>query len=294
MIHKPVLLKEILEYLKPESGQKFIDCTFGFGGHGLAILEKVLPNGKVLGIEIDKDIFDQWNLAKQRREGLVLVNDSYVNLKKIADENGFNAVDGILLDLGISSWHFDKSKKGFSFKDEESLDMRLDDRTEKSASDIVNDWSYEDLAKIFSEYGEERFSKRIAKAIVEFRRKKAIKTTADLVNIIKDAIPKKFHRGKIHFATKVFQALRIAVNDELRNIEKVLPQAVEILKLGGVLAVISFHSGEDRIIKNFFKNLKNNVEALTKKPIVPSDEEIKNNPRARSAKLRISQKVHKV
>ncbi|TRZ78120.1 16S rRNA (cytosine(1402)-N(4))-methyltransferase RsmH [bacterium] len=297
MIHTPVLLKEILEYLKPESGEKFIDCTFGFGGHSFAILEKVLPGGSVLGIEIDKDVFDQNETGidppspRLRRAsgktGLTLINDSYVNLKKIADENGFNKVDGILLDLGISSWHFDKSEKGFSFKDEEQLDMRLDSGTEKSASDIVNHWDYEDLVKIFSEYGEERFSKRIAKAITEYRKKKAIKTTADLVNVIREAIPGKFVHSKTHFATKVFQALRIAVNDELQNVEKVLPQAIEILKPGGIIAVISFHSGEDRIVKHFFKNLKNEIEILTKKPIVAGDEEIKNNPRARSAKLRV-------
>ncbi len=298
MLHTPVLLKEILEYFNPKPGQKFVDCTFGFGGHSFAILEKVLPGGSVLGIEIDKDVFDQNEIGidppspRLRRAsgktGLVLINDSYVNLKKIADKNGFKKVDGILLDLGVSSWHFDKSEKGFSFKDEEPLDMRLDCNTEKSAQDIINNWNYEDLVKIFSEYGEERFSKRIAKAITEYRKEKAIKTTADLTNIIKNAIPSKFHHSKIHFATRVFQALRIAVNDELKNVEKVLPQALEILKPGGIIAVISFHSGEDRIVKHYFKNQKDEIEILTKKPITSGDEEIKNNSRARSAKLRVA------
>jgi len=306
--HIPVLLNEVIEYLNPKSGGKFIDCTFGFGGHSKAILEKVLPDGEVIGIEIDKDVFEQSKTGIEDKTGLVLINDSYVNLKKIVDENDFNKVDGILLDLGISSWHFDKSEKGFSFKDEEPLDMRLSGATGKSAQDIVNKWNYEDLVKIFSEYGEERFSKRIAKAITEYRKKKAIRTTADLVSIIKDAIPRKFHFGKIHFATKVFQTLRIAVNDELQNVEKVLPQAVELLKSGGVIAVISFHSLEDRIVKEFFKEQSKGclcppefpvckcghkplVKIITKKPITPSDNEILINPRARSAKMRVAEKI---
>jgi len=291
MIHTPVLLNEILDYLNPRPGQKFIDCTFGFGGHSEAILEKVLPGGSVLGIEIDKDVFEQSSSVAHDKIGLTLINDSYVNLKKIADENEFNGVDGILLDLGISSWHFDKSEKGFSFKDEEPLDMRLSADTEKSAYDIINGWDYEDLVKIFSEYGEERFSKRIAKAITKCRKKKAIKTTAELIDVIKNAIPGKFHHSRIHFATKVFQALRIAVNDELQNVEKVLPQAIEILKPGGTIAVISFHSGEDRIVKHFFKNQKDKIEILTKKPIVAGEKEVVNNQRARSAKLRVSRKL---
>jgi len=261
-MHISVLQKQVLKYLDPKPNENFIDCTLNGGGHAKLILEKIKPNGKVLGIEWDKNI-----IVKLDR--LIVVNDSYVNLENIA--KGFKP-DGILFDLGMSSWHIDDSGKGFSFLKDEPLDMRYSLDNDLTAEKIVNTYSFKEIEKILKEYGEERFSKRIAKAIIENR---PIKTTFQLRDVIKTS------RGKIH---RTFQALRIAVNDELNNIKKALPQAENILNKRGRLVVISFHSLEDRIVKNFFKN--SNLEILTKKPIISSEEELKNNPRSRPAKLR--------
>jgi len=308
-MHKPVLLKQILEYLEPCPGKDFIDCTFGFGGHSLALLEKNRPDGKVLGIEQDKKVLQrikvrpfERDLASQdhysqdqtlrtvlENKRLTLVNDNFNNLKEIVKEYEFNRVNGILFDLGVSSWHFDQSGRGFSFQIDESLDMRLGSVTSKlTAGEIVNQWSEQELDKIFKEYGQERYARLIAEAIVRQRKIQPIKTTKQLVEIISQVVPKKYQHGRTHFATRIFQALRIAVNDELNNLEKALPQALKILEKNGRLVVVSFHSLEDRIVKNFFRESakKGEMEILTKKPIVPSHEEIKLNPRSRSAKLR--------
>lgn len=284
-MHKPVLIKEVLEYLNPQKGENFIDCTFGFGGHSLAILKKIEPNGKILGIDLEKSSLEE--------DRLILVNRNFADLEEIVRDNKFNKINGILIDLGLSSWHFDKSNRGFSFKGEELLDMRLDSKSELTAAKIVNEWPEEELVEIFKEYGQERFPGRIARIICEQRSKRQIKTTKELVDIIEQVIPKKHQYKKIHFATKIFQALRIAVNDEFNNLEKVLPQALRILEKNGRLAVISFHSLEDRIVKHFFRNefKKGNLEILTKKPIIPDKDEIISNPRSRSAKLRIIKKI---
>jgi len=286
-MHKPVLVKEVLEYLDPKPGENFIDCTFGFGGHSLAILERNLPDGKVLGIEQDKEVLE---LALKNKR-LILIKNNFKNLKKIVKKYEFNRVSGILFDLGISSWHFDKSNRGFSFQINEPLEMNCSEN-DLNAQEIINQWPEQELARIFKEYGEERFPGRIARVICEQRSKKQIKTTKQLVDIIEQAIPRKHRYKKIHFATKVFQALRIAVNDELNNLEKALPQALDILEPGGRLVVISFHSLEDRIVKHFFKEefKKNHLKILTKKPITPSEQEIDLNPRSRSAKLRAAEK----
>ena len=287
-MHKPVLLKEVLDYLNPQPGENFIDCTFGFGGHSLPILERISPNGKLLGIEYDKEV-----LSKSKSEkNLILVNNNFKNLKEIIENNKFHKINGILLDLGVSSWHFDKSNRGFSFQTDEPLIMNCSGEG-LNADDIVNQWPEQELVKIFKEYGEEKFPGRIARIICEERRKHQIRTTGQLIEIIKQVIPKKYRYGKIHFATKVFQAIRIAVNDELNNLENVLPQALEVLEKNGRLVVISFHSLEDRIVKNFFRNSakEDKLEILTKKPIVPSFEEINLNNRSRSAKLRAILKI---
>ena len=287
-MHKPVLLKEVLDYLNPQPGENFIDCTFGFGGHSLPILERISPNGKLLGIEYDKEV-----LSKSKSEkNLILVNNNFKNLKEIIENNKFHKINGILLDLGVSSWHFDKSNRGFSFQTDEPLIMNCSGEG-LNADDIVNQWPEQELVKIFKEYGEEKFPGRIARIICQERRKEQIKTTGQLIEIIKQVIPKKYRYGKIHFATKVFQAIRIAVNDELNNLENVLPQALEVLEKNGRLVVISFHSLEDRIVKNFFRNSakEDKLEILTKKPIVPSFEEINLNNRSRSAKLRAILKI---
>ena len=287
-MHKPVLLKEVLDYLNPQPGENFIDCTFGFGGHSLPILERISPNGKLLGIEYDKEV-----LSKSKSEkNLILVNNNFKNLKEIIENNKFHKINGILLDLGVSSWHFDKSNRGFSFQTDEPLIMNCSGEG-LNADDIVNQWPEQELVKIFKEYGEEKFPGRIARIICEERRKHQIRTTGQLIEIIKQVIPKKYRYGKIHFATKVFQAIRIAVNDELNNLENVLPQALEVLEKNGRLVVISFHSLEDRIVKNFFRNSakEDKLEILTKKPVVPSFEEINLNNRSRSAKLRAILKI---
>ena len=276
MIHQPVLQKEVLKYLDPKANENFIDCTINGGGHASAILERIKPKGKVLGIDLDKEVIGQL----KPRDNLILVCDNFVNLKKIVRELKFKP-DGILFDLGMSSWHLDKSGKGFSFLRDEPLDMRYSEQTDLTAEKIVNEYSLEELEKIIKEYGEERFARKIAKKIVEKRKKKRIKTTLELAEAI------KFKQKRIHFATRTFQALRIAVNDELNVLAQTIPQAVDILVPGGRLAVISFHSLEDRIVKNLFKSLPSEeFEILTNKPIKPSLEEITSNPRSRSAKLR--------
>ena len=289
-MHLPVLQKEVIEYLDPKPNENFIDCTFGLGGHALTILEKIGPEGKVLGIELDRELYNQlkekcsrWNLQQR----LILVNDSYSNLKEIVKRENFKKVSGILFDLGFSSWHLAESKRGFSFLRDEILDMRYNPKNPLTAEKILNDWPRQKIEKILREYGEEKFNKRIAKGIVETRKLKSIKTTFQLVAVIKKATPSWYHHRRIHPATRTFQALRIAVNDELNNLKKALPQALEVLEKGGKLVVISFHSLEDRIVKKFFSE---NLKVLTKKPIRPSLEEIKINPSSRSARLRVGEK----
>src|SRR3989344_2678987 len=296
-IHKPVLISEIFEYLSPKPGQRFVDATADGGGHVMDVLERIVPEGRLLGIEWDSQLLENLKFKIENlklSQNVVLVNDSYVNLKKISEENGFEGVDGVLFDLGMSSWHVDVAGRGFTFQKEEPLDMRYGN-TEGglTAEDIVNHWSYDDLAKIFKEYGEERFAKLIAARIVRSRRELRIKTTFQLVEIIKSAVPFWYRRGRIHFATRSFQAIRIAVNDELNNVKSGLEQSVDVLGIGGRLAVISFHSLEDRIVKNFMRSLASDgqVEIITKKPVIAGLSEITVNPRARSAKLRIAQKL---
>jgi len=297
-MHIPVLQKEVLKHLEPGPNQNFIDCTIGEGGHSAAILEKNAPKGKVLGIELDPELYEKLQAAKLKvkneklKNRLILVNDSFVNLKEIVRRERFLAVSGILFDLGMSSWHLEESLRGFSFFKNEPLDMRYNPQNPLTAEKIVNYWSKSEMEKILREYGEERFAKKIAEKIVETRKSKQIRTTSQLVEIIKESVPSRYQHQKIHFATRTFQALRITVNDELNNLEKAFPQALEILKPGGRLVVIAFHSLEDRIVKNFYRNSSpEKLKILTKKPVRPSPEEIKINPRARSAKLRAAIKL---
>jgi 16S rRNA (cytosine1402-N4)-methyltransferase len=292
--HQPVLQKEILQYLDPKTNENFIDATVSELGHTLAILNKTKPNGKILGIEWDPEIIakSRLHIKNNRLENrIILVNDSYINLKKIVEKYKFGPVNGILFDLGMSSFHLENSNKGFSFLKDESLDMRYNPTNELSATQIVNTWQESEIERILREYGEEKFAKKISKEIVKERGVKLIKTTFELVEIIKRAIPLKFRHKKIYFATQTFQALRIAVNDELNNLNKVLPQAIEILAPKGRIAIISFHSLEDRIVKNFFRQEKEKLVILTKKPIIPTQAEIRINPRSRSSKLRAALKI---
>lgn len=289
MTHVPVLLKEVIDYLNPQANENFIDATVGQGGHTAAILEKNKPKGKVLGVEMDTDIYKELkeNMAKMS-DRLILINDSYVNLEKIVKKNDFEPVHGILFDLGMCSWHLEVSKRGFSYLKDEPLDMRFNSKNDLTAAEIINFWDVEKIEKILREFGEERYARRISSAIKEARKKERIVGTQQLVDILKKVLPKNYDKKRIHFATRTFQALRIAVNDELQVIEDGIKQAIKILEPEGRIAVISFHSLEDRIVKNLFreKAKTGGLSILTKKPISPSSEEIRNNPRSRSAKLR--------
>jgi 16S rRNA (cytosine1402-N4)-methyltransferase len=293
--HKPVLLKEVIEWLDVGRNKNYVDCTIGEGGHAIEILKRNGPKGKVLGIEIDPELYKK--LEKERLKRLILVNDSYTNLKEIVERENFKKVYGILFDLGISSWHIEKSGRGFSFLRDEPLIMRYDgnltEEAKLTAEMIVNEWPEREIERILKEYGEERFAKRIVREIVKARKVKPIKTTFQLVEVIKKAVPSFYRYRKIHFATKTFQALRIAVNNELENLKVALPQTIEVLEKEGRLVVISFHSLEDRIVKNFLKEKEREgkIKILTKKPIRPSKEEVKQNPRSRSAKLRAALKI---
>ena len=294
--------------MAPKPNENFIDCTLGGGGQAHEILSLTGPKGKLLGIDLDIQAIET---AKKKLytfgDRAILINDNYKNLKKIIyDAGGFNQINGILFDLGLSSYELEDQTRGFSFRGSAFLDMRFGP-TEKTAAYIINQYKEENLTRIFKEYGEERYAKLIAREIVAERKIQPIRTTEQLVKIIAKVYQHK-PKLKIHPATKVFQALRIEVNHELENLQQILPQAMELLAQGGRLVVISFHSLEDRIVKEFLKNEakgcicppklpicqcnhKPSLKILTKKIIIPSLEEIKNNPRSRSAKLRAAIKL---
>lgn len=287
-MHVPVLLKETLDILVKTQGGVYVDCTLGMGGHTKGILQKD-PNAYV--IDIDTDPY----ALKLAEENLKVFDGRYSlyqanfkDLDQVLKEEGIKEVDGFLFDLGVSMLQL-KSDRGFSFQRDEPLDMRMNPEDKKTAYQVVNTYSEKELARIFREYGEERYAEKIAKAIVTQRVKKTIETTAQLVQIILSVIPYRY--GKIHPATKVFQALRIEVNQELTSLEVALEKTILFLKKGGRLVVISFHSLEDRIVKNFFKKHADTFKVLTKKPIRPTIDEVRRNPASRSAKLRAGEKI---
>ncbi len=287
-MHIPVLLKEVIEILNPQSEEFFIDGTVGSGGHAMAISEKIGPKGKLLGLDWDEKAVKSFKLKiKNLKPKIIVVHANYADLPEILKKHNLPKADGLILDLGFSSESLESSR-GFSFLKNEPLDMRYDTKQNITAAEIINSFSEKDLAEIFWQYGEERFSRQIAKKIIQERKNKNIKTTFDLVEIIKKAIPRNYERNRINPATRVFQALRIYVNQELGNLEKLLNNVNKIIKDKGRIAIISYHSLEDRLVKNYFLELKNQGEALilTKKPIRPTLKEIKENPRSRSAKLR--------
>jgi len=302
--HRPVLYKEIIHALQPQVGGRYVDGTLGAGGHARGILEASAPDGQLLGLDVDPQA-----LALARKilapyeQRTHLVQASYTSLSRQLVELGWQAVDGIVLDLGVSSMQFDTPERGFSFMNDAPLDMRFGPSALQTAADLVNEYSEQELADLIYQYGEERDSRKIARAIVRAR---PLHTTRQLVAVIEAVSPRRGDR--IHPATRTFQALRIAVNEELASVEEVLPQALAGLKSGGRLAVISFHSLEDRIVKDFFreqsKDLVNppyeqiyeeerkaTLKEVNRKPITPGEDEIKSNPRARSAKLRIAEKM---
>lgn len=298
MLHIPVLREELIEYLKPQPGDNFIDGTLGAAGHALAILDRTFPDGRLMGFDWDAESLARTKNkileeSKDLAARIIFINDSYANLKEQVLKNDFSPVAGMVVDLGLSSDQLENSGRGFSFLKDEALDMRYCLEQELTAREILNHWNEEEIAKILKEYGEESFARKIAEEIVRNRKIGSILNTSELVAIIAKAIPQKFQYVRIHFATRVFQALRIAVNNELGNLQRFLPQALDVLAVGGKLAVISFHSLEDRIVKNFFRDQVKNgqVEVLTKKPITAQELEISSNHRSRSAKMRVIKKI---
>jgi len=291
-MHLPVLLSEAINYLDPKENENFIDATLGEGGHTLALLQKTSPAGKVLGIDLDPETLE---IAHRKLHAfgdrLILANDNFKNLEIIADDKKFKEISGIIFDLGMSSRDIDEAGRGFTFLKDEPLLMNFGSDSLLTAEHIVNNWPEDELEKILKLYGEERFSRQIARGIVMARNEKPIKNTFDLVKIIEKSTPNFYHHGRIHPATRTFQALRIAVNDELNTIQKGLEAALRMISSGAKIAVISFHSLEDRIVKNFFRDNKSVLQILTKKPVTPAAVEILNNPRARSGKLRVAQKI---
>lgn len=290
MPHVPVLLNEILQFLDPKPGNVILDATVDGGGHATEILKKILPNGKLVGIDQDKQLLDALNSQKNT----ILINGNFRNLDKLLEPLKIKQLDGVLFDLGMSSLQLEQSGRGFTFQKDEPLLMTYKfpiDADDLTAQKILNEWPEKDIADVVYQYGEERYARRIAKNICEARKKNVFKSTFDLVDVIKKSIPFR-HYYKIHPATKTFQALRIAVNDEMIALSEGLEKSWKLLSSGSRLVTISFHSLEDRVIKNFFKNKKNEEDAviLTKKPVFPSTEEIVANPRARSAKLRAAAK----
>jgi 16S rRNA (cytosine1402-N4)-methyltransferase len=302
--HLPVLYQEILNALYPQSPGLYVDGTIGAGGHAWGILDKSAPEGRLLGLDVDPQALSITAGRLKSFEGrFTLVRASYLTLANQIQKAGWQKVDGILLDLGVSSMQIDTPERGFSFKSDGPLDMRLDPGQANTAADLVNHLSEEDLAKLIWEYGEERFSRRIARAIINAR---PLQTTHQLAEVIRKSAGSQHDR--IHPATRTFQAIRIALNGELSNISNTLPDAINCLSSGGKLAVISFHSLEDRIVKHTFQreskdcicppeqpvctcNHHASVRILTRHPVEAGEDELKVNPRARSARLRVVEKI---
>jgi 16S rRNA (cytosine1402-N4)-methyltransferase len=297
MSHESVLLKEVIEGLSFQDGDIYLDATVGSGGHMEEVWKKMKERVMLCGIDADETSIaiarERLDLSGAKPKFSVI---NFRNIDKAPEIFDIKGPTKILFDLGWSSDQFDDGGRGFSFQKDEPLIMTFKESTDEedtTAYDVINGWSEENLADVIFGYGEEKFARRIAKAIVKERKKKPIRTSKELSEIVKNAVPVFYRFGRIHPATKTFQAVRIAVNDELRALEEGIKKGFKILEKEGKIAVISFHSLEDRIVKNFFKSLQaeNVAELINKKPITPSEEEINKNPRSRSAKLRILQKI---
>jgi 16S rRNA (cytosine1402-N4)-methyltransferase len=292
--HVPVLLKEVVESLNLSKGKFIVDGTIDGGGHAREIVAKIMPGGRFLGIDLDIDLLEKIKESFMKEfsgnECNVRVEwGNYKDMDYVLNQNHLGKPDGILLDLGFSSFHLDDSGRGFSFQKDERLDMRYDTTSGISAAEVVNSTDERVLADMIWKFGEEKFSRQIAKAIVQSRRKNRIETTLQLSEIISGGVPAFYRRGKINPATKTFQALRIYVNDELRNLAEFLQKVPEVIASGGRVSIISFHSLEDRMVKKAFADFKKEglARIITKKPIVATREEVARNPRSRSAKLRV-------
>ncbi|MCP3872079.1 MAG: 16S rRNA (cytosine(1402)-N(4))-methyltransferase RsmH [Desulfobacteraceae bacterium] len=308
--HTSVLSQEVHEHQELKPGNIVVDCTLGGSGHALATIKAILPDGKLIGIDQDLDAIDHAKkVLHPFKENALLFHSNFSDLYKILNSNGIEGVNSILLDLGFSLNQLKNGKRGFSFNENEPLDMRMDIRNDLTAFEIVNSFQKNELVDIFFKFGEEKFSRRIAKKIVETREKKPIRTSVELAQVIKSAIPAKFiYSQRIHPATRVFQALRIVVNKELERLENFMEDVPSLLLEGGRLCVISFHSLEDRIVKKALRKFENGctcpkdlpiclcgfipqMKSVFRKPLVPTKEEIDSNPMARSAKLRVAQRV---
>ncbi|MFH0951149.1 MAG: 16S rRNA (cytosine(1402)-N(4))-methyltransferase RsmH [bacterium] len=308
--HTPVLLQEVMEHLQPKKGQTYIDCTLGGGGYTLTLAQAVGKTGKIISLDLDKQALDhvEAHIKEHGLGNITLVHDNFVNLADIAQEQGLTKVNGLVLDLGLSSAQLADTNRGFAFQHDGPLDMTFGPSFISTAN-IVNKYQANKIQEIIKDYGEERYARSIAQKIVAQRKLSPITTTGQLVEIIASAVPGAYRRNQhLHFATRTFQALRIATNQELANLEKVLPQALNLLAPQGRLAVVSFHSLEDRIVKRFIQQASKDcicpprvpvcrcghqaeLKIINKKIITASEQEIATNPRARSAKLRVAEKI---
>ncbi len=291
--HFPVMAKEATEALCLESGKVYVDATLGGGGYSAIIAGKIMPDGKLFSFDVDNDAIKAASERLQGFSNVKIIKDSHVNIREHLDEMGVEKITGgVVYDFGASFYQLTNGERGFSFQKDAPLDMRFNQDANFSAYNVVNDYREDDLVRIFSEYGEERFSKRIAKAIVEERKKSPIKTTSELSELIIKSTPRI--KSKIHPATRVFQAIRIEVNGELDNIKDTLRNILPVLETGAIISAVTFHSAEDRIVKNFFRDNSarfhenGKLEILTKKPLTATEEELKINPPSRSAKLRFA------
>jgi 16S rRNA (cytosine1402-N4)-methyltransferase len=307
--HTTVLLEETVDAVLPRDGGRYIDCTLGGAGHSERLLKKSAPSGLLLAFDQDTSAIEHAKQKLQAYEGRVqFVHANFRHIAEEASARKFTDVDGVLFDLGVSSPQFDEGERGFSYRFDAPLDMRMDTRQTLTAADIVNKYSEAELARIFFQYGEEKFSRPIARLIVRRREERPIDSTSELADLVKAAIPAPARRSGPHPARRVFQALRIAVNDELGALEEALQGAFQVLKPGGRMAVITFHSLEDRIVKHAFQALAQGcicppdfpvcrcgnvpkAKLVTRKPVVPSAQEVEENPRSRSAKLRVIEKL---
>ncbi|SUZ99869.1 uncharacterized protein METZ01_LOCUS52723, partial [marine metagenome] len=292
-VHQAVLTAEVLTFLAPQRGGLFVDCTVGLGGHARVLLEH--GASRVIGLDRDREALSQAHTALSAwAEHVELHHANYKDVDAVLDASQISSVDGVLADLGVSSLHLDGEGRGFSFRRDEPLDMRMDQSTGQTAADLIRNTSEQTLADIIFKYGEERQSRRIARAIVEARRTSPVTSTGDLASIVRRSLRRKGYT-RIDPATRTFQAIRIWVNQELDGLEGVLEAMCRRLRTGARLVVISFHSLEDRIVKHTFRALERGgkvaIRVLTKRPVIPQDEEVERNPRARSAKLRVAERV---